>query len=153
MLKETEWDFLSMEKGEHDCDNCGYVGLKNLFYIQHCKTGEIKIVGSECVKMFMNLNAEAFVKVLNEDDLSSTFPQTVLNHAEKRKLINEWEKGFITNMYNRRRPLSEKQKNCKIKINTKIKNSLVKKKRRLLSRIIRFYIECSSSSFTKLLNA
>jgi len=127
MLKKTDWDFLFMDKGEHDCDNCGYVGLKNLFYIQHLKTGEIKIVGSECVKMFMELDTDAFVKVLNEDDLSSTFPQTVLNHAKEKKLINEWEQDFIKKMYNRRRPLSEKQKNCKIKVNNKIKNALLKK--------------------------
>lgn len=125
---KLEWELDSIYTTEEsETCICGHFPIKEICHIRNKKSGERLTVGNCCVKMFMGATSDLIFKakkrVIKNNEKS--FNLEAINFCFEKSIINEWEKEFYINIM-KKRVLSEKQKQTKLKINEKILNRLKK---------------------------
>jgi hypothetical protein len=129
-----EWDLVGIEVSE-ELDNCPCgQQIKEHCFIQNRVTGHKTFVGNVCVNRFMGISTSTLFDGLRrvKDDPLARPNEALINHALSRGYIyGEKEHTFLTGI-RRKRILSTKQRDWSLKINRRIVNSIVVKKRSLI---------------------
>ena len=127
-MNKDDWVFTELFEGKSKCANCGKPNIKNIYVVTNNKTGNLAHVGNECIKLFGALpktTADALVVTLKQKTNYETIPQVLIEKAKEENVINDWEYNFLSDMHNRRKILSEKQKNKKALLNGMIKRKFI----------------------------
>lgn len=121
---QFEWQLHSIidlrnSEGYETC-LCGHYPIKKLCFIKNSKTNSVAIVGSCCAKKFENDWVKIFdgINKIKICLWESTNKET-LYFAHKKQIITDWEFRFYLDIL-RKRKLSEKQIEYKVKINNKM---------------------------------
>lgn len=100
---------------------CGHNPIKNICVIKNTKNDDITEVGNCCVTKFMGIDdgKKIFGSISNlkKDILKSINPE-VIQYLYDKKVIDDFEFKFYLNIH-RKRILSTKQKDIKLRINKK----------------------------------
>jgi hypothetical protein len=120
-LARREWSVTSiyLDDAPIECP-CGQTIFERCYITNHT-TGERTIVGNVCVKHFMGMDLSPLFSSAKRirKDTSKSPNKALLAYAIQMRLINEWEAQFLKDTMGKRK-LSEKQTNCRERINTRI---------------------------------
>lgn len=130
-LAKTEWELVAVEISE-DWDNCPCgKDIKEHCYIENRVTGSKTYVGNVCINRFMGIDTGTLFDGLRRiaKDPESNPNIAVIEYAwERGFLFGEKEYSFLLSTA-RKRSLSPRQADWKKKINRRILNQTVVKKR------------------------
>ncbi|MBF4487735.1 hypothetical protein [Flavobacterium sp. CSZ] len=119
---KLEWDFhLAYYSNEKLTCLCGHFPIRNICVIRN-RTNKVETeVGNCCIKKFLGIadGDKIFnsIKKLKED-ISKSINAETLEYLRERGAVNDYEYDFYKDIW-RKRNLSNKQNNLKIKINEK----------------------------------
>jgi hypothetical protein len=129
-LASREWKLIGIEISEEfDQCPCGQ-DIKEHCYIQNQKTGRTTYVGNVCINRFLRIdtgNTFAGLRRIAKDDTANANLDLVL-HAQQLGYLFDGEYEFLVSTA-RKRKLSAKQLVWKQKINRRITNKTVVKRR------------------------
>lgn len=117
---KEEW-YLENISFHWDTCLCGHHPIRERCHLRNKINHRTTIVGNCCVNKFLGISSNKFfaaVKKVMKDNTKS-FNKEIYVMAYEQGIINDWERGFILNIY-RKRVLSEKQLFHKVQINKKI---------------------------------
>ncbi len=119
---KLEWDLEHIYRAdEAEACLCGHFPIIEICIIKNQRNESIAQVGNCCVKKFLGLPSDKLfqsMKKLHQDIEKSCNSETI-EIAYDKKWINGWEKDFYKDIW-RKRNLSPKQLEIKIRINQKI---------------------------------
>ena len=100
---------------------CGHYPIKNIHIIQNQSNGASLEIGNQCVKKFFDPEIVSMIKSLQKikKDITKSVSVDMLYFLINKKAINQWEFDFYENI-RRKRKLSEKQLDKKLKLNERI---------------------------------
>ena len=119
---KREWSFTHAFQRPNSSCLCGKQGIINVCVISNWLNGKQTEVGNCCVKKFMDMNeGDAVFNSLNKlkTDIESNITADGLEMIYDAGKITEWEYDFYLNVMKKRKKLTEKQMNCKLKVNHK----------------------------------
>lgn len=125
-----EWKLQSVViNDELDTCPCGKTGIRDLCYIENNKNGKVTYVGNVCVNKFLGLDTATLVTGLKRiiGDNTANPNEAVIEYAYERGYIYEKERQFLLDT-RRKRNLSDKQLQWKIKINRRIVEKIIVKR-------------------------
>jgi hypothetical protein len=122
---KIEWDYLGSDTIPGSECLCGH-HISEVCYIKNSLTGHRAEVGNCCVQKFMGntevakKSKESFriLRGISKNPLY-TVPAGILRDSLREEIINSWEFKFYHSI-GRKRNLSDKQVDCKAKINFKM---------------------------------
>ncbi|MGC0798982.1 hypothetical protein WKH50_03430 [Pantoea agglomerans] len=127
----NEWELDTIELSE-EWDNCPCgQDIKEHCYIRNKINNNTTYVGNQCIKRFMNKNEDSLFDGLKriKDDLKANANQAVIDYAYKKGFIyDEKEYNFLVSTKNKRK-LTPGQIGWKEKVNRRILNGTVVKRR------------------------
>jgi len=103
---------------------CGHFPINEICVLHNRVNGSRTEVGNVCVKKFLGLPSDTIFQALRRiavDDTRAINAETI-EHAFKKRWINEWEKKFYFDTM-RKRKLTQRQLKKRIEIN----HSIIKK--------------------------
>ena len=117
-----EWALHSIiEADEPETCLCGHFPIKEICSIKNRLSGNSAEVGNICVKRFLGLRSDliftALKRVRIHPDKSMNAEAAIFFHSVG--VLNDWEYMFTTDTL-RKRDLSVKQTNMRVKINAKV---------------------------------
>jgi hypothetical protein len=105
---------------------CGHSPITKLCEIVNNSSGIVEIVGSCCLKKFMDSKSEQIVKSFKKlDGKIKALPKSIIDLAKEYRIITSWERNFYLKMGRR----------------TNLNSMEIEKKRDIESRIKQFFIE------------
>lgn len=125
-LARLEWKLADIEKSKDpETCSCSHFPIIELCWITNKINNKTLLVGNCCVNKFFDIDSglmfDSIKKVLTDNKKS--FNPTIINFYYELGIINEWELKFYIDIW-RKRILTNKQKEYKLKINKKIIRSL-----------------------------
>jgi len=104
--EEWELDYIEMAPcAEHTC-LCGHYPIRELCFIRNWLTHNKALVGNCCIKHFQTMDhAGRIVDAVKENRLNDD----LITYAYDRHMINDWEQGFLFDMW-RKRKLTQRQR-------------------------------------------
>ncbi|HJW32458.1 MAG TPA: hypothetical protein VJ505_03740 [Holophagaceae bacterium] len=124
---KLEWELEDVwHEYEPDTCLCGHTPINEICQLRNKLNGNKAIVGNHCVKKFTELPSDKIfqaVKRVNENDCKALNPEAI-NHAKSKGWISDWEYNFYLDTW-RKRSLSQKQSNTRIRINHKVLQKIV----------------------------
>lgn len=127
---KLEWTLQDVyEADEPNTCLCGHFPIIETCILKNKSNGNEAIVGNCCVKKFIGLPSDKIfqaVKRVRKDNEKSLNAEAI-KHAHEKLWINDWEYNFSIDTM-RKRNLSVKQLQSRIKINEKMLNNMKKKK-------------------------
>ncbi len=126
----TEWKLIAVEISD-ELDNCPCgQEIKEHCYIENTRTGHKTYVGNVCINRFIGIDTGTLFDGLKRiaEDESSNANEDVIEYANERGFLFDKEYDFLTDTRLKRK-LSSKQIAWKRKINRRIINQTVVKKR------------------------
>lgn len=107
---------------------CGHFPIIEICTIKNVVTGEYAEVGNVCVKRFMGIRSDLIFASLKKvkDDMSKSLSAKSVEFFYDKGIINDYEYKFCCNTY-RKRNLSDRQLDVRMKINTKVLQDLKKR--------------------------
>jgi len=131
-LARTEWNLHSIEiSDEMDKCPCGQE-IKEHCYIENKKNGNKTYVGNVCINRFLEISTGTLFDGLKRirNDISANPNQALIEYANDKGYLFDKEYEFLISTM-KKRNLTDKQKSWKEKINHRILNEVVVKKRTL----------------------
>ena len=126
---KLEWELIEIypDQDSSYC-LCGHYPINEICEIKNKETGEVVEVGNSCVKKFQTGMHKIIpsLKKIQRYKLNSVNPETI-EYAFQNKIINDWEKEFYIDTW-RKRTLTDKQMDIRVKINNKLITLLKNKK-------------------------
>jgi hypothetical protein len=121
-IAKLEWALNEVyEADEPETCLCGHFPIIEVCVLRNNSNGKSAVVGNCCVKKFIGLPSDKIfrsVKRVRKDNTKALNVEA-LKHAHEKKWINDWEFNFgIDTM--RKRNLSDKQLQTRVKINEKM---------------------------------
>jgi hypothetical protein len=115
---KAEWNLARIYFEEGGTCLCGHWPISQHCVIRNRVNGNEVILGSCCVKHFLDLPADRFFHSLRRvaADLNRSLHKEIVSQAYEEGWINDWELGFYLDTIRRRR-LSSKQKAKRAEIN------------------------------------
>ena len=97
-FEEWELDSLKLGDGEDEC-LCSKQGIVQLCFLKNKNTGEVILVGNECVKKFFGKDYSANFRDLKDkmeqEQRAEQNKDLLTKIEEKQKIVNSWEKEFL----------------------------------------------------------
>ncbi len=123
-----EWELFNIyeEDGFETC-LCGHYPIKELCVLKN-KLNSLRVtVGNCCVQKFMGISSNKLFSALKrvKKDPGKPFNADVIEFVYSKSYINGWERDFYIDTW-RKRDLSSKQLDTRVKINKKILSMLKK---------------------------
>lgn len=119
---KLEWNLYQIyEAEEPERCLCGHFPIMEICILKNKLNGQLATVGNCCVKKFIGLPSDLIfqaVKRVRKDNQKSLNAEAI-QHAYDKGWINKWEYDFSINTM-RKKNLSEKQLNTRIKVNEKM---------------------------------
>lgn len=115
---KLEWHVASIRIGNYQCA-CGKNPIKKLCFLYNKVTYDYLIVGSSCVKKYLNIDTNQYFKEIELLRKGKLLGRHYFSLIADSANLSEWERGFYENMYEFNR-ISSKQQTIIDKINTKI---------------------------------
>jgi len=124
--KEWVLDHIYDAKEAQEC-LCGHYPIIEICVIRNKINNEHLMLGNCCIKRIFNMPTKRmFVSIKKvAADMQKSVNKDVIEYAHRKTWLNDWELSFYINIW-RKRKLSEKQMNTKIKINRKLINEFSK---------------------------
>ncbi|MCH9695194.1 MAG: hypothetical protein K0U72_11860 [Gammaproteobacteria bacterium] len=126
---KLEWSLDDVyEAEEPETCLCGHFPIIEICVLRNTKNQNRTIVGNCCVKKFIGLPSDKIfqaVKRVRKDNTKSLNAEAI-EHAHKKKWINDWERDFYLDIM-RKRKLSLRQQNKKKQINDKLAKNMKRK--------------------------
>jgi len=128
---KIEWQLQDVVYADDDCYEtclCGHYPIKEVCVIRNKRNGASCNVGNCCVSKFMPCSAEKIFTALKKalkDEEKALNAESIL-FAYERKIISDWDYSFYLNTW-RKRKLSGKQLDNRVRINRLILSRLVRK--------------------------
>ena len=126
---KLEWKLAEVyEADEPETCLCGHFPIIEICILSNIKNTNSTNVGNCCVKKFMRLPSDKIftaVKRVRKDNEKSLNAEAI-EYAFEKNWINDWEKSFYLDIM-RKRNLSTKQLETKIKINMKLAGNMKRK--------------------------
>lgn len=117
-----EWKLFRMfdQKDLETC-LCGHYPIKEICVLRNKLNNNQAIVGNCCVQKFMGISSDKLFASLKrvKKDINKPFNADVIQFSFERGYITGWEKSFYLDTW-RKRELSKKQTEVRVKINSKI---------------------------------
>lgn len=128
-LAKLEWKLIEVYK-ETDplfC-LCGHSPINEICVLLNFKNKKEVIVGNCCVNKFIGLESDKIFQAVNRivKNINSALNIETLNHAYKKRWINDWEKNFYVDIM-RKKKMTEKQKSKKVEINRLVLSKIARK--------------------------
>ena len=121
-MAKLEWSLYQIyETEEPETCLCGHFPIIEICTLRNKLTGQFATVGNCCVKKFIGLPSDLIfqaVKRVRKDNQKSLNAEAI-QHAYEKGWINEWEYRFSIDTM-RKRNLSQKQLQTRLKVNTKM---------------------------------
>ena len=118
---KLEWELNEIYQAEEpESCLCGHFPIIEICVLKNKLNRNLATVGNCCVKKFIGLPSDKIfqaVKRISKDDEKSLNAESI-QHAKKKRWINNWEYDFYMDIM-RKRKLSSKQLQKKIQINQK----------------------------------
>lgn len=119
---KVEWglDYIDFLTWPDQC-LCGHYPILNACYISNSVTNKTALVGNCCVKKFLNMPSDKIFKSYEKLKASgdSAMNNELAQLAHRNKWITDWEYSFSLDTF-RKRNLTSKQWQARVKINTKV---------------------------------
>jgi len=126
---KLEWKLAEIyEADEPETCLCGHFPIIEICILSNIINTNSTNVGNCCVKKFMGLPSDKIftaVKRVRKDNEKSLNAEAI-EYAFEKNWINDWEKSFYLDIM-RKRNLSTKQLETKIKINMKLAHNMKRK--------------------------
>lgn len=123
-----EWELFRIyqEKEPGTC-LCGHYPIKEMCVLHNKLNLNQVIVGNCCVQKFMGISSNRLFSSLKrvQKNIKKPFNSDVVEFAFEKGSINDWERAFYLDTW-RKRGISDKQMEKRIKINEKILSELAK---------------------------
>lgn len=129
-IAKTEWKLHSVEVSEEmDSCPCGQ-SIKEHCYIENKRNGKTTYVGNVCINRFMNIDTGTLFDGLKriKDNRKANANEALISYAQTKGFLHESECKFLVETMNKRK-LTDKQLAWKEKINNRILNEIVVKRR------------------------
>jgi len=120
---KLEWNFeYAYQSEEFQTCLCGHYPISNICIIKNLKNNSETEVGNCCVNKFLGIDDGT--KIFNsiarlKEDIEKSMSAEVIEYLFNKKVLSEYEYKFYRDVI-RKRKLSTKQKELKIKINKKL---------------------------------
>jgi len=131
----NEWDTAKLEWILHEVYEaeepntclCGHFPIIETCVLKNKSNGNDAIVGNCCVKKFIGLPSDKIFQAVKRvrKDNEKSLNAVAIKHAYEKHWINDWEYKFSINTM-RKRNLSVKQLQSRMKINKKMLNNMKK---------------------------
>ncbi|MFA5214838.1 hypothetical protein [Sulfuricurvum sp.] len=119
---KLEWNLYQIyEAEEPERCLCGHFPIMEICILKNKLNGQLATVGNCCVKKFISLPSDLIFQAVKRvrKDKQKSLNSEAIQHAYDKGWINKWEYDFSFNTI-RKRNLSEKQLNTRIKVNEKM---------------------------------
>lgn len=133
LSQSTIWDAAKLEWKLHEIYEadepetclCGHFPIIEICLIVNTKNSNQVAVGNCCVKKFIGLPSDKIFQAIKRvrKDNEKSLNAEAIEHAYNKGWVNDWEKDFYLDVM-RKRKLTEKQLEKKIKINEKLANNM-----------------------------
>lgn len=119
-LREWELDTIWWSDVLDSC-LCGQP-IKEICELRNRVNGNRAQVGNVCVNRFLGIGSERLFVSLRKVkvDAGESFNEAMIDYAHERRIITDWEYKFYHDIW-RKRKLSMKQRDVKVRINEKIR--------------------------------
>ncbi|WP_156294373.1 hypothetical protein [Serratia oryzae] len=128
-LAKLEWSLYQIyESDEPEICLCGHFPIIEVCTLQNKLDGQFATVGNCCVKKIIGLPSDLIfqaVKRVRKDNQKSLNAEAI-RHAYEKGWINEWEYNFSIDTM-RKRSLTSRQLQTRIKVNEKILANMKKR--------------------------
>lgn len=121
-IAKREWSLDSIyEADEPEICLCGHFPIIEICILKNKLNGQIATVGNSCVKKFIGLPSDLIFQAVKRvrKDNQKPLNAEAIQHAYDKGWINEWEYNFSIDTM-RKRNLSQKQLQIRMKVNEKI---------------------------------
>lgn len=119
---KLEWDLVGITHSEEEkvC-LCSHFPIKEICHLQNRETHIAVEIGNCCVKHFFNMDSQNIFDSLRriKKDINKSLNSDTINYYFKNGFLTQWEYGFYLDIW-RKRVLSFKQREIKVRINKKI---------------------------------
>ncbi len=127
-VAKLEWTLIDVYRAdEPEACLCGHFPIIEICVLGNIYNHKRAVVGNSCVKKFIGLSSDKIFKSVGrvQKDKTKALNAEALKHAREKGWINRWEFDFGINTM-RKRNLSEKQMQTRIKINEKMMRNMKK---------------------------
>lgn len=119
-IAKLEWTFTNAFQSDgYETCLCGHYPIRNICVIKNATNNAVTEVGNCCINKFLGLRLGnlifSSINKLKKNNTKSMNENSLIYILQKN-VINQYEYGFYNNIM-RKRKLSEKQLNLKVKIN------------------------------------
>lgn len=124
-----EWALVDIiEADEPETCLCGHYPIMEICEIRNRVTGITAEVGNVCVKRFLGVRSDLIFTAVKKirKDIEKSLNADSIAFFKQRGLLNDWEYGFLQDTM-RKRNLSFKQMEARIKINRKVLAAISKR--------------------------
>lgn len=125
-IAKLEWVLFEIyEADEPDTCLCGHFPIIEICNLQNKVNGQFATVGNCCVKKFIGLPSDLIFQAVKRvrKDKQKSLNAEAIHHAYQKKWINEWEYKFSIDTM-RKRILTDKQMQTRMKINEKMMQNM-----------------------------
>ncbi|ADN78387.1 hypothetical protein [Geobacter sulfurreducens] len=125
-IAKLEWVLFEIyEADEPDTCLCGHFPIIEICNLQNKVNGQFATVGNCCVKKFIGLPSDLIFQAVKRvrKDKQKSLNAEAIHHAYQKKWINEWEYKFSIDTM-RKRNLTDKQMQTRMKINEKMMQNM-----------------------------
>lgn len=125
-VAKLEWKLNEIyEPEEPETCLCGHFPIIEICILQNNLNRQIAIVGNRCVRKFIGLPSDLIFQAVKRvrKDYEKSLNSVAIQHAYQKGWVNEWEYSFTIDIM-RKRNLSAKQLQKRIKINEKMLNNM-----------------------------